>query len=255
MPILNDDTLEQNTLPTSHYGYTATKPDELGATEYTLATVVLDISGSTSGFRAEMEEVFKATVRACRQSPRADNLLLRAVVFADRMEELHGYKLLSNINEGDYAGVLSGPKKPNVGVSTALYDASLNAVEAMTAYAQTLKQPGYDFDSNAIVVVITDGMDTDSRASANSVGKALKNPVNDEVLESVRSILIKINVNDPTAKRYLADFEQKAGFDQSIDAGDADDKTIAKVSEFVSKSISAQSQALSTGGPSQSLSF
>lgn len=255
MPILNnDDEMQQQALPTSHYGYTATKPEELGATEYTLATIVLDVSGSTSSFRSEMEKVFKATVEACRQSPRADNLLVRAVVFADRLEELHGYKQLSNINETDYDDILT-TRLPRVGYSTALYDASLNAVEAMTNYAQTLKQPGYDYDCNAIVVVLTDGMDTDSRASAASVGKALKNPVNNEVLESVRSILIKVNVTDPTAARYLKDFETQAGFDQSVDAGTADAKTIAKVADFVSQSISAQSQSLGTGGPSQSLSF
>jgi hypothetical protein len=200
-----------------------------------------------------MERVFKATIKACRRSPRADNLLLRAVVFADQMEELHGYKPLGNINEADYDGILSGAKLPRVGYGTGLYDASLNAVEAMTNYAQTLS--ANDFGANAIVVIITDGMDTHSRASAKSVGRSLKNPVNTEVLESVRSILIKINVNDPTADRDLTKFEQEAGFDQSIDAGSADEKTISKVAEFVSQSISAQSHALGTGGPSQSLSF
>jgi hypothetical protein len=38
MPIFNDTTLDQITLPNSHYGYSATRLDELGATEYTVVT-------------------------------------------------------------------------------------------------------------------------------------------------------------------------------------------------------------------------
>jgi hypothetical protein len=37
--------------------------------------------------------------------------------------------------------------------------------------------------------------------------------------------------------------------------GDADSATLARLAEFVSRSISAQSQALGTGGSSQALVF
>ena len=45
------------------------------------------------------------------------------------------------------------------------------------------------------------------------------------------------------------------GFTQYVAIADANATTIAKLGDFVSRSISSQSQALGTGGPSQSLTF
>ena len=38
MPILTNITLDQIDLPNSNYGYSATRIDDLGATEYTIVT-------------------------------------------------------------------------------------------------------------------------------------------------------------------------------------------------------------------------
>ena len=54
MPILNDTSLDQVTLPNSHYGYSATRLEDLGATEYTVVTVACDVSGSTAAFTFDM---------------------------------------------------------------------------------------------------------------------------------------------------------------------------------------------------------
>ena len=115
MPILNDASLEQVTLPNSHYGYSATRLEELGATEYTVVTVACDVSGSTAPFICEMEAAIARIVQACKSSPRADNLLLRLVAFDDTLAELHGFKLLENCHLADYGGVL------RAGGTTALY--------------------------------------------------------------------------------------------------------------------------------------
>ncbi|UCE66565.1 MAG: hypothetical protein JSU85_00700, partial [Candidatus Zixiibacteriota bacterium] len=56
-------------------------------------------------------------------------------------------------------------------------------------------------------------------------------------------------------KAYLDDFKDKANLQQFVNAGNATPKTLAKLANFISKSISSQSQSLGTGGPSQSLSF
>src|SRR5262249_36365427 len=106
MPILNDTQLDQINLPNSHYGYTATRLDELGATEYTIATIVADVSGSTAAFTFDMESAITRIVQACKFSPRADNLLLRLVAFDDSLSELHGFKLLENCHLADYGGSL-----------------------------------------------------------------------------------------------------------------------------------------------------
>jgi hypothetical protein len=50
-------------------------------------------------------------------------------------------------------------------------------------------------------------------------------------------------------------FHQEAGFTQYVELDNADTKTLARLAEIVSRSISAQSQALGTGGASQPLVF
>ena len=246
MPIINSE-LDQVNIPNSHYGYSATRLEELGATEYTIASVVADVSGSTAAFTFDMEAVITRIVQACKFSPRADNVLLRLVAFDDSLSELHGFKLLENCHLADYGGVLQP------GGSTALYDATENAVASTTNYAQKLASG--DFSANAILFVITDGMDNASRISAKQVKKVFAEAVKSEALESIVSILIGVNVSDPQVSSYLKRFQVEAGYTQYIEIDKADAKTLARLAEFVSQSISAQSQALGTGGGSQPLVF
>jgi hypothetical protein len=49
----------------------------------------------------------------------------------------------------------------------------------------------------------------------------------------------------------LENFKNEAGIDQYINIGKADANTLAKLADFISKSISSQSQSLNSGGPSQ----
>jgi len=247
MPILNDTSLDQITLPNSHYGYSATRLDELGATEYTVVTIACDVSGSTAAFIFDMESAITRIVQACKSSPRADNLLLRLVAFDDTLGELHGFKLLENCNLADYGGIL------RAGGSTALYDAAENAISSTINYGHQLLAG--DFSANAILFVITDGMDNASRLPAGKVEEALAKAVTGEALESIVSVLIGVNVQDPEAGRFLKQFQIDAGFTQYVELDKADTKTLARLAEFVSRSISAQSQALGTGGHSQPLVF
>jgi hypothetical protein len=55
-------------------------------------------------------------------------------------------------------------------------------------------------------------------------------------------------------KSYLDAFKRDAALDEYISAGDATAARLAKLAAFVSQSISSQSQALGTGGPSQAIS-
>ena len=247
MPILNDTSLDQIALPNSHYGYSATRLEELGATEYTLVTIACDVSGSTSAFTFDMEAAITRIVQACKFSPRADNLLLRLVAFDDTLSEIHGFKLLENCNLADYGGTLRS------GGSTALHDATENAVASTINYGQKLLTG--DFSANAILFVITDGMDNASKLSAKNVKEALSRAVTSEALEAIVSILIGVNVQDPEVGRYLRQFYAETGFTQYVELDKADARTLARLAEFVSQSISAQSRALGTGGPSQPLVF
>jgi len=246
MPIFTDG-METKSLKGSHYGFSAKRVEDLGATEYTLVAITGDKSGSIDAFRLDIENCVKEVVKACQHSPRADNLMLRLTTFDSNLEEIHGFRPLTECDEDTYTDCIQ------VGGMTALYDAACNAAESVTAYGKDLTEN--DFDVNAIVFVITDGMDNRSAMTANEVKKTLEAAVKSEALESVVSILIGVNVNDPQVSQYLKDLHINAGFTQYVELGDAKANTLAKLADFVSRSISAQSQALGTGGPSQSLSF
>lgn len=247
MPKFNSQTLEQHQNPTGHYGFSAAKIDDLTATEYTLVTIVLDESGSTDNFKREMEKCMSAIVEACRKSPRADNLLLRAVAFGNQMREIHGFKLLEQCQPTDYDGCYQP------GGSTALFDSSDNAIQSSLTYGKDLTDK--DFTVNGIAFVLTDGDDNVSKFQAKDVAAAKKKCVQSEAMESFISILIGVNVQSPYIAQYLDTFKNEGGFDQNVNLEDASAKTLAKLADFISRSISSQSQALGSGGPSQSLVF
>lgn len=247
MPILNDATMQQQMLPTGQYGYSGTRLDDLGAAEYTLVTIVNDVSPSVSPFVREMEAALREIVSACKLSPRADNLLIRLVTFHGQMEEAHGFKLLEQCRLDDYRKVL------RIGSATALYDAAENAIAAVTDYAQQLTDA--DFAVNGIVFVITDGEDNSSTLGVRDVRAALARAVTSEAMESLVSVLVGVNVKDKRIGGYLQDFKNEAGFTQYVEIGQANAKTLAKLADFVSRSISAQSQSLGSGASSQTLGF
>jgi len=245
------DTLDQFALPTGTYGYSAISLDDerIGATEYTLVTIVVDVSGSVASYKTEMEEAIKEIVASCGKSPRKDNLMIRIVTFDDNMSELHGFKLLIDCKPDDYTDCLT------IGGLTALFDASNNAIAATNDYAKKLGDN--EFDANAIVVILTDGCDNRSNeATADTVKQTLEASVREESLESMLSILVGVGVgNYYDVQNALDSFKREAGITQYVEIADANSSTLAKLAKFVSQSISAQSQALGTGGPSQTLQF
>ena len=232
---------------TSTFGFSAVDMDQLGASEYTLVAVTTDCSGSVAAFRAQEEKALGEIVEACRRSPRADNLLLRLTRFDSKLVEIHGFKPLPDCNPSDYAGVLPP------GGTTALYDAAVNAVESVSRYGQDLVDN--DFSVNGIVFAITDGADNASTQRAGDVEKAIERAIRSESLESIVTVLIGVNVQDRGLAKLLADFANDAGFTQYVELARADAKTLSRLAAFISKSISSQSQALGTGGPSQALTF
>lgn len=229
------------------FQFSAVKIDSLGATEYTLATIVMDGSGSVSPFWQQIQLGLKEVVQACRRSPRADNLMLRVVVFSDGVDEIHGFKPLPDCNEIDYDAL------PFPGGSTALFDASYSAVKATTDYGRKLTEA--QFSVNGAVYILTDGDDNRSKTTAKMVGEAIREARTTEAMESIVPVLIGVNTDVNDLNRFLDRFQKEAGFQQYIAIGKATEKELAKLGGFISKSISSQSQALGTGGPSQSLTF
>ena len=231
-----------------NFTFSGARIQNLGATEYTLATVMIDNTGSIASHAGELLDMLLAAVNACQKSPRSDNLLLRVCTFStskkdNGVEELHGFKPLAEINIADYAAM-------SCYGSTNLYDAAYSGIAATNAYADQLD--AQDFLVNAITFVITDGEDNASVATPAMVRTESARSVSGEVLESHISILIGV-VSSPDSARMLKVFKDDAGLTQFIDAGEVSKGKLAKLAAFVSQSISSTSQALGSGGASQAI--
>ena len=230
----------------SGYKFSATKVKQLGASEYTLATIVVDASSSVEGFAPQLETALKTVFKACDKSPRRDNLMLRLTQFSSRLTELHGFKLLGSINEKDYDNVLQ------LGGSTALFDAVDEAIQATSTYGKQLTSQ--DFLCNSIVVVVTDGENNvGSIMDASEIKKAVEKARRAENLESLLLILVGVTNDDVTLNTYLQSVKDDGGFNQYVSIGKATPGKIAKLADFVSQSISSTSTALGSGAPSTPL--
>ena len=82
MPRLNDDMEFGKIGGANGFGFSGVRTEHLGATEYTLVTIAIDVTGSVGGFEAELLRCLKTAVDACKKSPRSDNLLLRVILFS-----------------------------------------------------------------------------------------------------------------------------------------------------------------------------
>lgn len=228
------------------FTFSGTRVESLGATEYTLVTIAVDVTGSVWGFENDLGNALITAVESCRKSPRSENLLVRVVLFSTSypsgLKEIHGFKPLADIDTASYPQL-------NPGGGTPLYDACYSGIGSMNTYAKKLVDQ--DFNVNGICFVVTDGDENSSVATADMVKNEQMKSVSGEVLESMISILIGINTT--YCGGFLKKFQQEAGLNQYIDVGDINPRKLAKLAAFVSQSVSSQSQALGTGGPSQNI--
>lgn len=246
MPVLGKN-MQSHHIPGTAYGFSSTRPTVLGAAEYTLVAICADTSSSIDGFADDIEKCIVSVVESCQHSPRSDNLMLRVITFDDTLTEVHGFKPLSQCKRSAYKGAI----RPRG--CTALFDASLNAVESVLRYGKDLSE--HDFDVNAILFVITDGMDNRSTTKPSQIAKSIQAARKSESLESVTSVLIGVDVHSAQLSAELGRFEKEAKFDRYLELQRADAPTLAKLARFVSKSISVQSQSLQTGQSAPSIGF
>ncbi|MEK7628296.1 MAG: vWA domain-containing protein [Patescibacteria group bacterium] len=229
------------------FKFSGIRTERLGAAEYTLATILIDVSGSVGGFENDLRKAMVTIVETCKdpkKCPYTDRVLLRVVLFSTSvgLQELHGFKPLSEIDPASYPAL-------NPGGGTPLFDAVYSGVGATNAYGKQLFADNYF--ANGIVFIITDGMNNASTATTTMIRKEAEAATKGEHLESLVSVLVGINTS--SCARELDQFRQDAGLTQYIDVGDVTRGKLAKLADFVSQSVSSQSQALGTGGPSQNI--
>jgi len=251
MPIMTGSDQEQFQIAggPGTFGFSGVRPDELEETEYTLATIAVDVTGSVAGFETELRGALVSAVEACQKAPRAENLLLRVILFSSMIqggiEEIHGFKLLSQIDPtADYPDLAPGGGTP-------LFDAAYSAIGATESYAKILTDQEYSV--NGIVFIVTDGDDNSSVVTAGSVAQKVEEIVRNEEVEGVTTVLI--GVNAAYCQQELEAFQRDGKLTQYIDVGDATPSSLAKLAAFISQSVSSTSQSLGTGTPSQQLTF
>lgn len=244
---INDET----TVPKvgNYFKFSGANISNLGSTEYTLVSVAVDSSGSVSPFALLLNDALKSAIEACKQSPRANNLLLRVTTFDNSVKEFHGFKEFKDVNLSDYDNVILNPYG-----ATALRDAGVDGLDAIVVQAKDLYDA--DYTANGIFIQITDGDDNSSSFTAGKLQKVVEAAIQSESLESVRRILVGVNPNKSSnLSAYLTKYKDDAGFDQYIEIEDTSAKAFAKLADFISKSISTQSTALGSGGASQAITF
>ena len=245
----NDDQVIEIPGP-GNFQFSAVRIEDLGATEYTLVTIVCDISGSVLHFANDLLVCIKTIVEACKKSPRAENLLVRLLLFNDELFEIHGFKDLSKIEPNDY-------KELEPDAFTALYDASYDGIGATVEYAKRLIQQ--DFECNGAVYILTDGMNNRGSMTPFTIKDKISSALQNEDIESLVTILIGLHSPgqswEAEVKASLKMFYTEAELTQFIDIGEATPQRLAKLANWVSESVSSQSQALGTGAASQQLTF
>lgn len=241
--------VNQHSLNGQAYGFSAADFSELGSNEQTLVTIAVDESGSTSSFKKNMEAAIKSIAEALKRNPRADSLMVRLIAFDDQMREVHGFVPLSSIDPATYDNCLAG------GGSTLLFDTIVNAVTATAALGHDLYEA--DYDCNGCIYIITDGMDNESRFGADRIAEELENIARQEQgLESLQTFLIGVGTGRyADVQQYLDQLKNDGKLTEYIDIKDATPDQLAKLGGWISSSVSSQSQALGSGGPSQVLAF
>lgn len=245
MPRLGKDDMDTHQIGGGNFTFSGARISNLGATEYTLATMAVDATGSLQGHETDLRDMMVAVAESLFKSPRSDNLLTRTVTFnSGGVKELHGFKTLTGIDTTkDYP-------QPDCYGATNLYDASFNSIGATNVYGDQLY--AQDFLVNAVTFVITDGEDNVSTTTPAMVADEIQKAVKGEHLESHVTILIGLTTS-PKSQAALKKFADEAKFTHFIDVGEVNKGKLAKLAGFVSKSVSSTSQALGTGGPSQAI--
>jgi uncharacterized protein YegL len=241
----------QQLTTTSGFQFSGANLNDLESSEYTLATIVVDISGSVHRFRQELENAVKTVIGSCQNSPRSENLLIRLVTFNQNVQEIHGFRVLESISLDEIDGIIN----PNG--TTNLFDAVQSSIEATYDYGQLLCDQ--DYTVNGVVYVITDGGDTGSVANPTGIRDFITQQiVNEDGLESMDVILIGVGYGN--CSTYLDRFKNDAQLTQFIDTTELFAKTnpesaLAKLAGMISQSISTTSMSLHNGtsGPASSI--
>lgn len=165
------EVLVNNLNATTIAGATGATVDELAGDQVTLFVEVLDATGSMIDNRDAVIEAYNKQLQALKDSKAADSILMSTWTFNEGSTLIHGYLTLDKVPK---LGRSSYDPQNN----TALFDSILDAFTGAVAYGQSLRDAGINVKT--VIVVISDGDDNCSKASANRVKTVAKELLNQE---------------------------------------------------------------------------
>jgi uncharacterized protein YegL len=233
------------------FTFSAKKIDKLGALKYTVVTIAIDVSGSVSGFADELLACLKAIVTACKQNQRAEFIVIRVITFGTEIEEIHGFREFTDIEVDDYPAL-------NPNGMTCLYDAAYDGIGSTIEYSRRMVEQGYDV--NGAVYIITDGGENPGGghitiASPKMIRDKIDDALRKEDIESIITTLV--GLYDPNhnwasqTQNDLSTFQAEANLTKYIEVGEATPENLAKLADWVSGSVSSQSDQVGSNAPSQ----
>lgn len=157
------DVLVANLDETVLLGCIGEPADALDAADATLVSIVLDMSSSMGAHQQAVIEAYGAMLDALNGAKAATGILVSTWAFADQARLLSSYEQVARKPRLD--AVTYRPDG-----CTALHDAVLGAMTGLVAYGEALWQSGVP--TRRVLVVLTDGEDNASRASAFDVRQA-----------------------------------------------------------------------------------
>lgn len=165
------EVLVNNLNATTIAGATGATIDELAGDHNTIFVEVLDATGSMLKDRDTVIKAYNEQLQALKDSKAADSILMSTWTFNETSTLSHGYLTLDKVPKLSHASY--SPQG-----NTALFDAILDAFTGAVAYSQFLRDAGNTV--KVVVVVISDGYDNYSKASANKVKTVAKELLNQE---------------------------------------------------------------------------
>jgi Mg-chelatase subunit ChlD len=160
-----EDVLVANLDETVLLGCVGLAADDLDASDATIVSVVIDMSGSMSSHRRAVVDAFNTMQRALAGAKAASAILSSAWTFNDSVKLLSGFEPV-----GVKPALTTAVYRPDGG--TALHDAVLAAMTGLVSYGQALWDSGVP--TKRILFVLSDGEDNASRARAHEVAAAAR---------------------------------------------------------------------------------
>lgn len=232
-----------------NFAFKGTPIDQLMENNYTILQLIVDLSGSVSGFVHLVVRMLKAIVEKLSTIDTSANILVRATSFNSDVgvKEIHGFRLLENIKQDDYDGLTAQG-------STPLYGAIDEGIDALDKYGSHLTQKRYKI--NGINFVLTDGKhnfgDRDPATLLKELAEKQQQFLQSESFDSSTFILIEINKSERDATAMLKLLADKLKFDRFIGIENISDATDSLVNYIVT--TTQQTSTLhGTGGKSQAV--